>query len=44
MKTNKEKIGLSLNPNTRHKNQNKSQKAKNKNMKCANKSANKYLL
>jgi hypothetical protein len=44
MKTNNEKIGLSLNPNTRHKNQNKSQKVKENNMKCANKSANKSFL
>jgi hypothetical protein len=44
MKTNNEKIGISLNPNMRHKNQKKIQKAKNKNMKCANKSANKSFL
>jgi hypothetical protein len=44
MKTNNEKIGLSLNPNKRHKNHNKSQELKDKNMKCANKSVNKSLL
>ncbi len=40
MKTNDEKTNLSLNPNIKTKNL---QKAKNKNMKCANKSAKKFL-
>jgi hypothetical protein len=44
MKTNDEKTNLSLNPNTKHKNQDKPQGAKSKNMKCVNKSANKSLL
>ncbi len=44
MKMNDEKTNLSLNPNTKHKNQDKPEEYINKNMKCVNKSANKSLL
>jgi hypothetical protein len=40
----KDKPNLSLNINIKHKNWNKSQEFINKSMKCANKSANKFLL
>ncbi len=44
MKMNDEKTNLSLNPNIKHKNQNRTQESKSKNMKCVNKSVKKSLL
>ncbi len=44
MKINDEKTYLSLNPNIKHRNQDKITIAYKKNMKCVNKRANKFLL
>ncbi len=44
MKTNDEKIDLNLNPNIKHKNENKSQKARNKNTKCTKQKCKKNSL